>query len=167
MLSFKTTIDVEGMSGAEVFDFLANPDDESYQAWWPGTHLALHVQKRGHDHVGDAVYMDEYIGKRRLRMTWIVTEAIPGKRIAMQAAKGIKLPSYLYLDLEDHDGGVRITHITTAGFPGTGRVLDPVVRLYFSKKFAADLDEHARTEFPRLRDLLRERRRPAAGSSAQ
>ena len=166
MLSLKTIIDVDGMSGAEVFEFLANPDDEAYQAWWPGTHLAMHVRKRGRAHIGDAVYMDEYIGKRRLRMTWIVTEAVPGKRIAWQAAKGVKLASHLYIDFEDHDGGVRITHTTTAGFRGIGRVLDPVIRLYWSKRFAEDLDDHARTEFPRLRDLLRERRRAAAGSPA-
>ena len=37
---------------------------------------------------------------------------------------------------------------------GVGRLLDPILRLYLSPRFAAELDEHIHTEFPRLRDYL-------------
>ena len=165
MLTLQTEIRVDGIMGMEIFDFLANPDDESYRAWWPGTHLQLHIRERGgDDHVGDVIYMDEYVGKRRLRMSAIVTEAVPGKKLVWRLKRGIKLPARLYLELADYDGGVAITHTIRAGFRGPGRVLDPALKLFLSAGFARDMDDHARTEFPRLRDLLRERR-PAAGAS--
>lgn len=159
MLTFTTSIQVDGITGAEIFEFLANPDDESYRAWWPGTHLQFHTLRRSHDHVGEAVYMDEYIGGRRVRMRGVVTEAVGGRRLAWQLKKGIRLPTRLTLELADYDGGVAIRHVTQAGFRGVGRVLDPIFKLYFSSGFARDLDEHVRTEFPLLRNLLRERER--------
>ena len=162
MLTVQTSIRVDDASGVEIFDFLANPDDESYRAWWPGTHLQLHISERGgDDHVGDVIYMDEYVGKRRLRMSAIVAEAVPGKKLVWRLKRGLKLPARLYLELDDYDGGVAITHTIRAGFRGAGRVLDPVLKLVLSDAFARDMDDHARTEFPRLRDLLRARR-PAA-----
>ena len=163
MLTLETSIRVEGITGTEIFDFLANPDDESYRAWWPGIHLQFHTLARGDNHVGDVVYMDEYVGRRRLRMTAIVTEAVPGKKLVWQLRKRVKLPARLCLVLDDHDGGVTITHTTRAGLRGAGRILDPVLRLVFSRSFARDLDEHVRTEFLLLRDLLR-KRRPVASA---
>jgi hypothetical protein len=154
---------VDGIAGAEIFDFLANPNDESYRAWWPGTHLQLHTVERGDDHVGDVLYMDEYVGKRRLRMSAVVTEAVPGKKLVWQFKKGIKLPARLELEFSDYPGGVTITHTVRVGFRGGGRVLDPALRVLLSRAFAKDLDDHVRTEFPLLRDLLRQRG-PAAGA---
>lgn len=160
MQTLQTEIRVDGITGMEIFDFLANPDDESYRAWWPGTHLQLHIRERGRDdHVGDVIYMDEYVGERRLRMSAIVTEAVPGKKLVWRLKRGIKLPARLCLELADYEGGVAITHAIRAGFRGAGRVLDPLLKLFLSAGFARDMDDHARTEFPRLRDLLRERRR--------
>jgi hypothetical protein len=158
MVTFQTKIQVDEITATEIFDFLANPDDESYRAWWPGTHLELHTVKLGDQHVGDVVHMDEYIGKRRLRMSGVVTEAIPGRKLDWQLKKGIKLPARLSLELEDREGGAEITHSVRAGFRGFGRVLDPALRLVLSQGFARDLDDHVRTEFPLLRDLLRKRR---------
>ena len=94
MLTLQTEIRVDGIKGKEIFDFLANPDDESYRAWWPGTHLQLHIRERGgNDHVGDIIYMDEYVGRRRLRMNAIVTEAVPGRKLVWRLKRGIKLPA--------------------------------------------------------------------------
>jgi hypothetical protein len=165
MLTLHTEMRVDGITGTQVFDFLTNPDDESYRAWWPGTHLQLHIREAGgDDHVGDVIYMDEYVGKRRLRMSAVVTEAVPGKKLVWRFKRGIKLPARLDLELEDYDSGVAITHTIRAGFRGAGRVLDPVLKLVLSAGFARDMDHHARTEFPRLRDLLSEGR-PAPGPS--
>ena len=165
MLALETTIRVDGVTGTEVFDFLVDPDDESYRAWWPGTHLEFHTVARGEAHVGDVVYMDEYVGSRRLRMSATVRAAQPGKTLVWQLKKGISLPARLCLELDDYDGGVTIRHTTRAGFRGAGRVLDPALRLLFSRSFADDLDQHVRTEFPLLRDLLT-RRRVAAAAAA-
>jgi hypothetical protein len=104
--------------------------------------------------VGDVIYMDEYVGTRRLRMKGIVAEAVPRKRLVWHLVKVIRLPARLALELTDYEGGVAITHTTSAGFRGVGRILDPLVRLYFSREFARALDEHVKTEFPLLRDRL-------------
>ena len=34
--------------------------------WWQGAHLQFHIVKRGNEnHLGDIVFMDEYLGKDR------------------------------------------------------------------------------------------------------
>ena len=162
MLTLLTKTRVDGITGAEIFDFLANPDDESYRAWWPGTHLELHTVEPGDHHVGDVLYMDEYVGRRRLRWRVVVTEAVPAKKLVWQFKRGIKLPARLGLEFSDYEGGVEITHTLRGGFRGAGGLLDPLVKVYLSRRFANDLDDHVRTEFPLLRDLLHQRG-PTAG----
>ena len=154
MLMLQTKVRVDGITAREIFDFLANPNDQIYQQWWPGTHLQLHPLKRTEDHVGDVIYMDEYIGERRLRMKGVVVEAVPERKLVWQLRKLITLPARLSLDLTDDERGVAITHTIEAGFKGPGTLLDPLIRLYFSEKFAAALDDHVKTEFPLLRDRL-------------
>jgi len=78
--------------------------------------------------------------------------------VVPQLRKGVRLPVWLTLELVDRDSGVDLRHMITAGFGGVGRVLDPLLRRYFSAEFAAAMDEHARTEFPLLRDHLAETR---------
>ena len=105
-----------------------------------GTHLELHAVTRGRDHVGDIVLMDEYVGKRRVRMLAVGVEVVPGQKIVWQLRKGVSLPVWLTLELADRDGGVDLRHMITAGFRGVRRVLDPLLRLYFSAEFAAAMD---------------------------
>jgi hypothetical protein len=116
MLMLQTKLRVDGITGKEIFDFLADPNDQAYQQWWPGTHLQLHPLKRTEDHVGDVVYMDEYIGERRVRMRGVVTEAAPGHKLVWQLRRVIKLPVRLSLELTDDEGGVAIIHTIEAGF---------------------------------------------------
>ena len=155
MISIESKIFVEGLSGEEIFDFLLNATDESYRSWWPGTHLHLHALERHEGHIGDVFYMDEYGGERRLRMRGVVVEAERGVRLVWRfKSLGVFLPACLVLETEDLAGGVAIRHRIQAGFDGPGRILDPLLGLYFSERFAAAMDEHSRTEFPMLRDLL-------------
>ena len=155
MITIGSKLFVEGITGREVFDFLLNANDESYRRWWPGTHLRLHALERHENHVGDVFYMDEYVGERRVRMTGVVVEAQRGRRIVWRFKWWrILLPVSLTLDMADRDGGVALRHTIRAGFGGPGRVLDPLFRIYFSPRFASAMDEHARTEFPMLRDRL-------------
>jgi hypothetical protein len=90
-------------------------------------------------------------------MTAILIESIPGGRITWQLKKIIKLPVWLSLELEDDDDGVTITHTIRAGFAGAASILDPLLRIYFSESFTRALDEHVKTEFPKLRDMLHRR----------
>jgi hypothetical protein len=46
-------------------------------------------------HVGDVICMDKYVGKRRVQMTAVVIEAVPGKRITWQMKAMIPLPVWL------------------------------------------------------------------------
>ena len=102
--------------------------------------------------MGDVVRMDEYVGRRRLRLSAVVVEAEPGRRIVWWFGRRVHLPARLRLELTDRPGAASCA--TRGGFGGFGRVLDPLLRLYLSPRFAADLDRHVHTEFPKLRDLV-------------
>ncbi|HWE20099.1 MAG TPA: hypothetical protein VG758_23455 [Hyphomicrobiaceae bacterium] len=156
MITIQSRLHVSALWGGEVLDFLLNCTDEEYRAWWPGTHLQLHALARRPGDIGSIYYMDEFVGGYRLRMTAVVCALEPGKRIVWQLKRGITLPARLTLDLADDAQGVAITHTIEAGFRGLGRLLDPLLRLYLSHNFERAMDEHVRTEFPRLRDLLRQ-----------
>jgi hypothetical protein len=160
---------VDGLTGREITDFLLDCGDDSYQAWWPGTHLELHLLEHGprDDHVGDVVLMDEYIGSRRVRMAGEVIEAAPAKKIVWQLRQGgLRLPVRLTLALSDDKHGVHLRHTITAGWSGHGRVLDPLWRLYFSRSFAGAMDRHVHTEFPLMRNLLHRARTDSTSGSA-
>ncbi len=163
MIELRSTVHVDRINAREIFDFLMHPTDALYQRWWPGTHLHLHP-------IGDLdatgsmrIHMDEFIGERRVKMNGLVLEALPARRIVWQLEKGIRLPVWLRLDLNDEGAGVTIVHAIQAGFVGIGRLLDPILRIYFSPRFERAMDEHVRAEFPRLRDMLRAEERPPSG----
>lgn len=154
MITIRSEVSVAGMSANDVFNFLMNCTDGDYQQWWPGTHLAFHTLKRVPSDVGNIVYMDEYVGKRRLQMHGVVRKAVPGKEIVWQMRQRINLPAWLSLALEDADGGVTIVHVVTMGYSGVGAFLDPLIRFFFSADFERDLHEHVKVEFNKLRNLL-------------
>jgi hypothetical protein len=154
MLSVESSVFVDGIAGTEITEVLLSPSDERYRAWWPGTHLRFHVVANARGHVGDVVWMDEYVGSRRLRMSAVVVEAQPGQRITWQLKRWLRLPGWLHLELVDKPDGCVVRHTVEIGYRGVGRILDRILRLYLSPRFAAELDEHVRTEFPRLRDYL-------------
>ena len=157
MITVQSTIRVADANGADILEFLINCTDQRYQAWWPGTHLVFHTIKRRPGNIGNIVYMDEYVGRRRLKMHGVVREAMPGKKIVWQVKWIVPLPVHLTLEADQDDEGVTLTHTIQAGFEGIGRLLDPLFRLYFSDEFAQAMDEHAQTEFPMLGELLRDR----------
>ncbi len=154
MITLQSKIHLDRIGGREIFDFLIDPTDREYQRWWPGTHLALHLLKQKPNNIGNVVYMDELIGKRRVKMTGIIIEAEPGKKIIWQVKKFIRLPIWLSLDLKDDRDGVTITHTIKAGFTGIGRILDVILRVYFSDEFTRAMDEHVKIEFPKLKEML-------------
>lgn len=154
MLAFSTTLHVPGLSGREITDFLLYCDDARYQAWWPGVHLQFHTLSGEPGGIDSIVYMDEYVGRFRLREKAVLVTAVPGKELVLQFIHGFRLPARLILRFADERGGVTITHTVEAGFSGLGRVFDQLLRLWFTREFAAALDAHVREEFPRLRDLL-------------
>ena len=154
MITFQTKTHVDRLKGEQVFDFLVNANDREYQAWWPGVHLQFHTLKRCANHVGNIVYMDEFIGEYRVKSTAVLVEAIPSRKLVWQSRKGIRLPVRLSLEMDDDQAGVTITHTIRVGFKGLGSVLDFVFQVYFPAKFKTAIEEHVKTEFPKLRDML-------------
>jgi hypothetical protein len=155
MIVFKTKVDVKGVSGQEVTEFMLNCTDADYQRWWPGTHLVFHTRKRTANNIGNLVYFDEYVGKHRLKFDGVVTDIIPGKRIIWQVKKGVPLPGWLAMEIENGPEGAMITHSVLVGYGRMGRMLDPFLRLYFNDEYERTLNEHAQTEFPMLGERLR------------
>jgi hypothetical protein len=153
VLTIESSVFVDGITASEITEFMLNPTDDRYRAWWPGTHLQFHVIAGTPDHVGDVVWMDEHVGSRRLRMSAVVVEAQPG-RIVWQFKRWVRSSAWLRLEVVDQAGGCLVRHTVEVGYDGLGRLLDPILRLYLSPRFAAELDEHVHTEFPRLRDYV-------------
>ena len=154
MLKHKTVVEVQAGSCHEFYTFMLNCNDDQYQAWWPGTHLTWHTIIDRPGKIGSVIYFDEFVGKRRLKFEAVVKEIVPDQKIVWQLKKWIPLPAWLILEFADSPNGIKVTHTLAIGFQGIGRALDPVLRLYFTPGYAEDLDEHARTEFPKLADLL-------------
>ena len=58
MITLRTRIHVDRLTGEQVYGFLMNATDHEYQEWWPGVHLHLHTLKRYPNNNGNIVYMD-------------------------------------------------------------------------------------------------------------
>ncbi len=154
MITLTSEVYVPNTRGIDIFDFMVKPNDRAYQRWWPGIHLRLHNIKESPAIVGNVLMMDEYVGSRRLTMRAVVTEAVPGKKLTWQLVKFVPLPAWLTLEFKNDVGGVMLTHTLTTGFGGTSNLFDDLLRLYLTPEFAQALDEHAKTEFPMLGEML-------------
>ncbi|HMX17420.1 MAG TPA: SRPBCC family protein [Rhodocyclaceae bacterium] len=153
MITIESSMHVPRMRARSVIDFMLTATDERYRAWWPGTHFRMHPLN-GVRGVGQRICMDERVGDRHLRLVCEVTE-LAADRITWQFLHGVKLPGWLTLVIVDDAAGATITHTIRAGFRGTaGRLLDPLLRLWFSARFERMMDEHFSTEFPRLAEML-------------
>ena len=148
---------------AELFyDFMINPSTKRYRAWWPGEHLDFHIVKPGDaDHLGDVVYMDEYLGGPsgpRLRFRGIVIAIDRPKEITWQMLKfGLRLPAFVTICMHDIPGGIVVKHELRIGYSGIGTILDPLIRLYFNKSFQNALETHCKIEWPKLAEYLEDK----------
>jgi len=162
MVTVESSLHVAGLKAAPVIDFFLHPSDDVYQRWWPGTHFEFHPLNDVIG-VGQIVYMDEMVGDRRLRYSWVVTDVGPD-RIAWQFRRLVRLPCWLQLRIAEDDDGATVTHIIRGGWPGgIGRLIDPLLRVYFSSRFDVMMDEHFRTEFSALPQVLESERRTRRG----
>ena len=154
MIQHTTVVEVPTGACRQFYTFMLTCTDEQYQAWWPGTHLAWHTRVDRPGKLGNVVYFDEYVGQHRLKLEAVVKEIVPDRKIVWQLKKWALLPAWLILEFADTPDGIKVTHTLAIGFQGIGRALDLLLRLYFSAGYAKDLDEHARTEFPKLASML-------------
>lgn len=154
MITLQTTVHVADLRGQQIFDFFMRPDDATYRRWWPGTHLAFHELGHSAGDMGRRLLMDEFVGRRRVRLAAVVVEAEASRLIVWQLEKGVRLPVWVRFELVDDPQGVSVTHTILAGYVGRAAVFDNAMRLFFDEVFARDMDDHVRTEFPKLRPLL-------------
>lgn len=154
MIEIRTEVQLTGVSGKNISDFLLRCTDSEYQNWWPGTHIAWHTKRQFPDNMGNVVYFDEYVGKRRLKFDAVVVKCIPGKEVIWQMMKFLRLPAWLVIEFEDNDKGTVLIHTIKAGYLGLGRFLDGLLKLFFNKQFGKDMDEHAHIEFKKLAVIL-------------
>jgi len=165
MITIESSMHVPRMRSSAVVHFMLTVTDEQYQAWWPGTHLRMH-SLNDETGLGQLICMDELIGDRHLRMKCIVTE-LEHHKITWQFVRLARLPCWLTLLIQDDDSGATITHTIRAGYSGPpGRLLDPLLRLYFSQNFARMMYEHFSFEFPQLPQLIETLRHRETGQSA-
>ena len=153
MISHTTKLTVPNAKAEQFYDFMINPDNNHYRAWWPEEHLEFNITKLGDkNHLGDEVYYDEYLGEaRRLKFFAVVVTAKRPRTIAWQMKKaGVLLPAVLSVAFADTPEGLFINHELKIGFGGIGKVLDLFIRLYFTKSFADALKKHCLEEWPRL-----------------
>jgi hypothetical protein len=163
MFALTTQVHVAGLSGREVTDFLSTCDEESFRRWWPGTHLHFRTLKGEPGSIGSVFFMEEMIGARRVKIRCEVVDVVPGRSLVWQVRRPLfRLPVKLILRFADDDRGTQVEQSIEAGLAGVGRFLDPLFRLLFPPSFAAAKDGHVRTEFPRLRDMLRQEKRQNA-----
>ncbi|MCL1846078.1 MAG: hypothetical protein FWF77_09255 [Defluviitaleaceae bacterium] len=157
MITHIVELTVPNADARSFYDFMINPTDERYSQWWPGEHLQFHIVRRGDEnHLGDTVFMDEFIGpERRLTFHAVVAEASRPNKITWRMKKaGVLLPATVDLVLNDCEGGVHVRHELRIGFGGIGKILDPFIRLYFTKSFRDALEEHCKIEWPKLANTL-------------
>jgi len=158
MIRHVVNLTVPGATAKQFYEFETNPNDEQYQAWWPGEHLQFHITKRGDKkHIGDEVFFDEYLGKgRRLKFRAIVVVAeYPNKIVWQMKAAGLRLPAFLELSFQDSPDGLLLCHELRIGFDGIGKIIDPFIRVYFTKSFQTALEEHCHVEWPMLAEYLK------------
>jgi hypothetical protein len=159
MITLRTEQFVSDLTAQAAYDFLAAFDEAQYRSWMPGEHLRVVVYHRTPNHVGSTYYLDQVIGGIRVRATEKIVEAVPGRRLLRQVLWcGFQAPVRMQFEFEPQRGGVLIKHAVTAGFTGVGRILDPLFRFcFFTKRFAAALDQHMKDELLALRELIAER----------
>lgn len=142
---------------AKFYDFMINPPPEIYKRWLPDEHHEFHIVKHSaRTPIGDLVFFDQHIGKKhRLRFYATIRVAEKPKHILYQMRRfGIDLPGYLELELCDTADGLVLTETIHIGYNDFGKLLDPVIRLFFSKSFFKEMNEHHKREWANLADIL-------------
>lgn len=158
MFSFATQAHIAGLKAHDAFEFLLRAEDADFQAWWPGMHHRCIILHRTANHVGTKLRFVQTIGPYHVNETARITEVVPDRKIVRQVIVVIPLPIYVTFELAaDATGtdsnGTTLTHTIHAGYGGFGALLDPLFRIFFTRKFIAALDEHLRYEFELLREV--------------
>jgi len=139
------------------FDFMVNAPQDIYAHWLPEEHYEFHLIKEGKNApVGNFFYFDQNIGKKyrmKFYASMVVAER-PTKVVYQMRKFGITLPGFLELNFEDTADGLVLVEQIRIGFAGIGKVLDPFIRMVYSKRFFIEMDEHHIREWQSLAECL-------------
>ena len=157
MIKHKVELTVHNAKIEQFYDFMINPTDQKYNEWWSEEHLQFHITKKGNEnHLGDHVYFDEYLGKkRRLKFhAVVVTADRPNKIVWQMKMAGIKMPFYVKLELINKSDSVTVKHELNLGYSGIGSFFDFFIGLYFTKSYRDDLENHCNIEWQKLAEYF-------------
>jgi len=157
MIKHTVELIVPNATAQQFYDFMINPCDKRYSGWWPGEHLQFHIVKNVEEnHLGDILFMDEYLGENhRLTFHAVTITANRPNKIEWQMIKaGLRLPAIVNFELYDSEDGVKLKHELLLGYSGLGKMLDPLIKLYFNKSFQNALEEHCKIEWFKLVEYL-------------
>lgn len=153
MITFTTTVEVNGKSPDQIYDWILNLDNDKYKRWHPA-HKEWKTIKRTPNEIGSIVYLDEQFNHFRLKLTGELVEVKPN-RFLLYKYKSL-IPGYLSLAFESTNRGTRVIHKTGIGCKGLlGKIIDWTLRkLYFTRAFEEALEKHAKEEFRNLEEII-------------
>jgi predicted transport protein len=157
MIKHIVEVTVNNASAEQFYDFMINPNDKNYNEWWAEEHIQFHITKKGDkNHLGDNVYFDEYLGKKRkLKFHAVVIVADrPNKIIWQMKIASLKSPFFVKFELTEKLNKVIVKHELMLGYEGIGSICDSFIGLVFNKEFRADLEKHCNIEWQKLAEYL-------------
>ena len=147
-----------GAKAERFFDFMVNAPQDVYVNWLPEEHYEFYRIKEGKTApVGNFFYFDQNIGKK-YRMKFHATVVIaehPTKVVFQMRKFGITVPGFLELNFEDTAEGLVLVEQIRIGFGGIGKMIDPFIRIIYSKRFFTEMDAHHIREWKSLAECLK------------
>jgi hypothetical protein len=126
MARYVTTVE-SSLPAGEAFDLVAN--FASITDWDPGISHAERLDE-GPLRVGSAFRLTSVFGPRRIPLTYVVRELIPGERIVLDAVTA-DFTSHDIITVGETAEGSRLTYDATLTLHGYRRVADPLLGLAF------------------------------------
>ena len=126
MARFITTVE-SSLEAAEAFELLAHFD--SVAEWDPGVTAAERLDE-GELRVGSAFLVTAAFGPRRLPLTYVVRDLVPGERVVLEAVSH-EIISHDVITVVPTDTGSSVTYDATVTLQGWRKVGEPGLRAAF------------------------------------
>ena len=158
MIKHIINMNVPNAKAEQFYNFMINPETEKYKQWLPDEHFEFYfVKKSKTSPLNDLVYFDEILGTRKHRLKFyakiVKTEKL--NKVVFQMKKfGIKLPAFLDLEFANNEKGLALRHEVRIGWKGLGKIIDPLVKIFYNKLFFKALESHCHREWPVLADIV-------------
>ncbi|MDR0811992.1 MAG: hypothetical protein LBN23_06965 [Paludibacter sp.] len=151
MITHTVNLLISNAKAKAFYDFMLNPNPEIFKKWLPKEHHEFYKISDGF------YYYDEHLGdKYRLKFyAKSVVENKPNQWVIQMRKLGLNLPAFLDLQFRDTNQGLQLKHEVRIGWKGFLKIIDPVLKLFYTKDFFAALKGHCGREWIALAELLR------------